>query len=248
MSKIEWTERTWNPVTGCTKVSAGCKHCYAEVMARRLNGMGNPRYANGFEVTLHRDKIREPLSWRKPQIVFVNSMSDLFHKTVPDEFIAGICHTMKDASHHVFQVLTKRHERLQSLLSGKLRWAGELENVWWGVSVEDRKHGLPRIEALRETPAYVRFLSCEPLLEGLGPLNLTGIHWVIVGGESGHHARPMQAQWARNIRRDCFKQSVPFFFKQWGGTPKEKASNGRLLDGKLHDEFPLWATNRGKDA
>jgi len=237
-SAIEWTETTWNPVTGCTKVSPGCKNCYAERMARRLQLMGQERYRNGFAVTLQPDLIEVPLKWRKPRIVFVNSMSDLFHDDVAEEFIAQVFGTMRLASQHTFQVLTKRSGRLRDL-APSLHWP---ENLWMGVSVENQKH-VPRIADLVETPAAVRFLSVEPLLGPIPELPLDGIHWVIVGGESGPKARCMDPSWARDIRDRCVALDVPFFFKQWGGTNKKKA--GRELDGRTWDEMP---TSSAEDA
>jgi protein gp37 len=236
-SRIEWTDATWNPVRGCTKVSPGCKHCYAETFAERFRGVPGHPFEQGFDLRLVADKLEQPLRWRAPRRIFVNSMSDLFHERVPDNYIAEVGRVMARASWHVFQVLTKRHTRLQTLLSNELRWMGELPNVWYGVSVENRNHGLRRIDALRQTPAVVRFLSIEPLLEDLGPLDLAGIHWVIVGGESGRHARPISAAWVRNIQRQCAWHHVPFFFKQWGGV--RKSETGRSLNGRTYDEFPL---------
>ncbi len=230
-SKIEWTESTWNPVTGCDKVSQGCKHCYAETMAKRLYAMRNPRYRNGFSVTLHEDLIELPLRWKKPRTIFVNSMSDLFHKDVPDAFIRAVFDTMCRAYWHNFQILTKRSARLLEL-SNILEW---YPNIWVGVSVEDRK-SLYRIDHLRTVSAAVRFLSVEPLLESLGVINLSGISWVIVGGESGPHARPMSPSWVRDLRDQCTRAGVPFFFKQWGGVQKKKT--GRHLDGRTWDQMP----------
>ena len=230
-SKIEWTESTWNPVTGCDKVSQGCKHCYAETMAKRLYAMGNPRYRNGFSVTLHEDLIELPLRWKKPRTIFVNSMSDLFHKDVPDAFIKAVFDTMRRAYWHNFQILTKRSARLLEL-SNILEW---YPNIWIGVSVEDRK-SLYRIDHLRTVSASVRFLSVEPLLESLGAINLSGISWVIVGGESGPHARPMSPSGVRDLRDQCTRAGVPFFFKQWGGVQKKKT--GRHLDGRTWDQMP----------
>ncbi len=231
-SSIEWTESTWNPVTGCTKISSGCLNCYAERMARRLKAMGQKNYRNGFKVTCHKHTLDMPLQWKKPQMVFVNSMSDLFHKDVPDDFILDIFLTMEKALQHQYQILTKRAERLAKL-SPELSW---LENIWMGVTVEaaDYKY---RIDYLRYTGAKVKFLSLEPLLDDLGELNLDEIDWVIVGGESGPGARPIEINWVRNIREQCLTQNVPFFFKQWGGTNKKKT--GRLLDGETWDEMPI---------
>lgn len=231
-SSIEWTEATWNPVTGCTKVSEGCRNCYAHRMAKRLHAMGNHRYANGFNVTLQHDLIRKPLEWKKPKRIFVNSMSDLFHKDVPDSFIFSVFETMIEASHHTFQVLTKRSERLAEL-GERLPWAN---NIWIGVSVEN-ENVLSRIDNLRKVPADVRFLSCEPLIGPLDKLNLNGIHWVIVGGESGPGSRPMKEEWVTSIRDQCEEQNTAFFFKQWGGVQKHRF--GRELEGKTYDEYPV---------
>lgn len=235
-SSIEWTEATWNPVTGCTKISDGCKNCYANTMAKRLHAMGNPRYENGFNVTLHRDLIALPLSWKKPRTIFVNSMSDLFHKDIPLEFIQKVFETMRVASWHTFQILTKRSDRLLEI-SRELPWPS---NVWQGVSVEN-SDVLYRIDELRKVPAQTRFLSVEPLLGPINKLDLTGIHWVIVGGESGHGARPMNPDWVRTIRDQCIEQKVPFFFKQWGGVQKHRT--GRILDDLVWDEYPLIHRN-----
>lgn len=230
-SSIEWTETTWNPVTGCTKVSPGCKHCYAERMAKRLKAMGQSRYADGFRVTLQSDLAEEPLRWRKARRVFVNSMSDLFHPDVPIAFILKIFETMEKAYWHQFQVLTKRPERLR-MLADRLPWP---PNLWMGVSVE-RQDYFWRIAELVEVPAAIRFLSLEPLLGPLPSLPLKGIDWVIVGGESGPGARPIAIDWVREIRGRCVEQKVPFFFKQWGGTRKSRT--GRELDGRTWSEFP----------
>ena len=230
-SSIEWTESTWNPVTGCTKVSPGCKRCYAERMAIRLKAMGQPNYARGFEVALHERVLELPLTWKKPQTVFVNSMSDIFHEQVPEDFIRRVLDVMRRASWHTFQVLTKRAERLETL-GQSLDWP---TNVWMGVSVETRKY-LSRIDRLRRTPARVKFISFEPLLEGLGVMNLTGVDWAIVGGESGPGARAIDKAWVVEIREQCLAAGVPFFFKQWGGINKKKA--GRLLDGRTWNGLP----------
>jgi protein gp37 len=230
-SSIEWTEGTWNPVTGCSKISPGCKHCYAERMATRLHGMGQPRYRNGFEVTLQPDLVRLPLRWKQPRAIFVNSMSDLFHEEIPEGFIADVFQTMRDAHWHTFQILTKRAERLKDL-AARLSWP---MNVWMGVSIESPRYSA-RIDHLRAVPAAVRFLSVEPLLARIPSLNLPGVDWVIVGGESGPGARPMEAAWVRELRDRCVLDGVPFFFKQWGGTRKKR--NGRLLDGRTWDEMP----------
>lgn len=238
-SKIEWTEHTWNPVTGCTKVSPGCKHCYAEQLAKRLKRMGAPGYENGFKLTLHPDRLGDPLERKKPTIWFVNSMSDLFHERVPFEFIDQVMDTIRQTPQHRYQILTKRPARMAEYFTQRKATT----NAWLGTSVEDRKYGVPRIGTLRGIEAAVRFLSIEPLLEDLGPLDLSGISWVIVGGESGSKARPMDPAWARSIRDQCKKAKVAFFFKQWGshgpdGIRRLKRANGRLLDGKLHDQMP----------
>jgi protein gp37 len=230
-SGIEWTDATWNPVTGCTKVSPGCKNCYAERLAARLRAMGNPRYRNGFVVTLQPDQLDLPLRWRRPKRIFVNSMSDLFHESVPDEYIRQVFDMMERAHWHVFQILTKRSERLVAL-APSLPWP---PHVWQGVSVESEKY-VGRIEDLRQVPAAVRFLSVEPLLGPIPQLPLDRIHWVIVGGESGPGRRAASPEWVRLVRDQCVAAGVPFFFKQWGGrTPK---SRGRLLDGRTWDEMP----------
>jgi len=230
-SNIEWTEMTWNPVTGCTKVSQGCKHCYAERMARRLEAMGSDRYHNGFEVTLHPDLLDVPRGWRQPRVVFVNSMSDLFHDDIPLAYIQRVFATMLDCPHHTFQVLTKRNERLAEL-APKLPWPS---NVWMGVSVEDSRV-LNRVKDLQRVPAAVRFLSLEPLIGPLEALPLEGIHWAIVGGESGPKARPMRREWVTSIFRQCRAAHVPFFFKQWGGVRKDLT--GRELNGRIYNEMP----------
>ena len=235
-SAIEWTDATWNPVRGCTKISPGCKHCYAERFAERFRGVPGHPFEQGFDIRLVPEKLDQPLRWRSARRIFVNSMSDLFHDRVPSEYISRVGRVMRDAEWHTFQVLTKRHERLRSLLNGELHWMGALPNVWWGVSVEDREHGLPRIDSLRSTNARVRFLSVEPLLEGLGEINLSGIDWVIVGGESGPRARPMERAWVCGILSQCEAAGVPFFFKQWGGVQKKLA--GRSLYGRTYDQLP----------
>jgi protein gp37 len=237
-SSIEWTDSTWNPVRGCTKISPGCKHCYAERFAERFRGVSGHPFEQGFDIRLIPDKLRAPLDWRTPKKIFVNSMSDLFHEDVPVEYIARVGRVMKQADWHVYQILTKRHVRMQRLLSGSLRWMSNLKQSWFGVSVEDRKYGLPRIDRLRETPAQVRFLSVEPLLENLGSLDLRNIDWVIVGGESGPHSRPMHQQWVLSILDQCREQNVPFFFKQWGGVRKHQT--GRFLLGRTYDDFPSF--------
>ena len=230
-SNIEWTEMTWNPVTGCTKVSQGCKHCYAERMAKRLEAMGAERYRNGFRVTLHPDAIELPRRWRQPRVVFVNSMSDLFHEEVPLAYIQRVFATMRDCTHHTFQVLTKRSDRLAEL-APKLPWP---QNVWMGVSVEDARV-LHRIDDLQRVSAAVRFLSLEPLIGALDALPLHGIHWAIVGGESGPGARPMRREWVTSIFRQCRAAGVPFFFKQWGGVRKDLT--GRKFNGRTYSEMP----------
>lgn len=235
-STIEWTDATWNPVRGCTKVSPGCKRCYAEAFAERFRGVPAHAYEQGFDLRLVPEKLTEPLLWADPRMVFVNSMSDLFQDGVSDDYILAVARVMEAATWHTFQVLTKRPERLQALLSTRLNFASRLAHVWWGVSVEDRRYGCPRIEILRETPASVRFLSIEPLLEGLGPLDLRGIDWVIVGGESGPGARPIRREWVEEIRRQCRALKIPFFFKQWGGVQKKR--HGRELNGRTYDELP----------
>ena len=236
-SGIEWTDATWNPVTGCTKVSPGCKNCYAERLAARLHAMGNPRYRNGFAVTLHPDQLTLPLRWRRPKRVFVNSMSDLFHEAVPDEYLRRVFDMMAEADWHTFQILTKRSDRL-AVLAPDLPWP---PNVWQGVSVENARY-TSRIADLQMVPAAVRFLSVEPLLGAIPNLPLDGIHWVTFGGESGGGRRPMEAAWARDIRHQCADAGVAFFFKQWGGrTPQ---AGGRLLDGRTWDETPSVGTGR----
>lgn len=235
-SSIEWTDATWNPVRGCTKISPGCKHCYAEVFAERFRGVPGHPYEQGFNLRLVPEKLAEPLRWQTPKMIFVNSMSDLFHDGVPDEYIEAVATVMVKARWHTYQVLTKRSARMTSLLRGRLRFAAESPHIWWGVSVENKQHGLPRLCDLQKSPAAVRFLSVEPLLEGLGSLNLDGIHWVIVGGESGHGARPLKKEWVTSIRDQCTGAGIPFFFKQWGGVHKKRA--GRALDGQIYDGFP----------
>ena len=231
LTSIEWTEASWNPVTGCSKVSEGCRHCYAERLAGRLCSMGLKTYRNGFLVTLHQDALTIPLRWRKPRMIFVNSMSDLFHEEVPDEFIISVFDVMAEAPRHTFQILTKRPDRLLELHE-RLTW---LPNVWMGVSVELEKH-LCRIECLRKTAAAVKFVSFEPLLGPVQGADLIGIDWVIVGGESGPGARPMKAEWVESLRDASVSSSIPFFFKQWGGVNKKRA--GRMLDGRLYEEYP----------
>ncbi|KUJ86489.1 MAG: Gp37Gp68 family protein [Halomonas sp. 54_146] len=238
-SSIEWTEHTWNPMTGCTKVSPGCKHCYAEEMAKRLQAMGTPGYENGFELSLLEERLEQPFRRKKPTKYFVNSMSDLFHEAVPVEFLDRVFDVIRRTPHHTYQILTKRAERMS-------RYFETIEaptNAWIGVSVEDKKYGVPRIQHLRDVAATVRFLSVEPLLEDVGPLDLTDIHWVIVGGESGRYARPLKEEWVNQVRQQCEDQGVAFFFKQWGtwgadGKKRNKKANGRELQGKVWDEMP----------
>lgn len=235
-SKIEWTQMTWNPVTGCSKVSQGCKYCYAERLAQRLQAMGNKRYPNGFKVTLHADLIELPFRWKEPSIIFVNSMSDLFHEKIPLDFIRRVFNTMERCPQHIFQILTKRSMRLKALAE-ELPWPS---NVWMGVSVEDIRV-LNRIYDLQHVPAHIRFLSCEPLIGPLNNLPLEGIRWVIVGGESGPKARPMKEEWVQSILRQCHGSGIPFFFKQWGGVRKDL--NGRELNGRTYDELPRSTYN-----
>jgi len=235
-SSIEWTDATWNPVRGCTKISPGCKHCYAEVFAERFRGVPGHPYEQGFDLRLVPEKLAEPLRWQSPKMIFVNSMSDLFHEGVSDEYIEMVARVMVKAEWHTYQILTKRSARMTSLLRGRLRFAAEVPHIWWGVSVENKQHGLPRLHDLQQASVAVRFLSIEPLLEGLGRLKLKGIHWVIVGGESGRGARPLKEEWVTSIRDQCIQEGVPFFFKQWGGAQKRRA--GRMLGGQTYDGFP----------
>ncbi len=230
-SSIEWTESTWNPVTGCTKVSPGCRHCYAETLAERWRGTPDHPYEQGFDLRLWSDRLDLPLTWRKPRTIFVNSMSDLFHERIPLDFVREVFRVMERASWHTFQILTKRASRLAELAPG-LNWP---DNVWMGVSVETPQY-LWRLERLRQVPAVVRFVSFEPLLAQIGTIDLREIRWVIVGGESGRRARPMKPEWVREIRDQCLQAEVPFFFKQWGGTNKKKA--GRILDSLTWDDMP----------
>ena len=239
-SKIEWTDATWNPVRGCTKVSPGCKHCYAETFAERFRGVPGHPFEHGFDLRLVPEKLGDPIRWSTPRKIFVNSMSDLFHPEVPDDYIESVCRVMLAANWHTYQVLTKRADRMSALLQTTLRKAAGASHIWWGVSVENQAHGLPRIELLRKAKPAVAFLSIEPLLEDLGTFRLKGIHWAIVGGESGHGARPIEAAWVRSIRAQCRAQKVPFFFQLWGGV--RKALNGRELDGRTYDEFPEIAS------
>lgn len=232
-SNIEWTEMSWNPVTGCTKISTGCKYCYAEAFAKRLKAMGQDKYKNGFNLTLHPEALNEPYKWKKSKVVFVNSMSDLFHKDIPVEYVQKVFRVMNENPHHVFQVLTKRADILMYYDNeGWLNWS---HNIWMGVSIENETVK-NRIDNLQQTKARVKFISCEPLLGQLQDMDLTSIDWVIVGGESGPNARPMKNEWFSNIKEQCQQTGVAFFFKQWGGINKKKA--GRLLDGKTYDEMP----------
>ena len=235
-SKIEWTDATWNPVRGCTKISPGCLHCYAETFAERWRGVPGHPFEQGFDLRVVPEKLGDPLRWGTSRMIFVNSMSDLFHEKVSDDYIVSVARVMAAANWHTYQVLTKRADRLQKLLKGKLGFAAKQQHIWWGVSVENQKHGIPRIDLLRKSPAQVRFLSVEPLLENLGPINLDGINWVIVGGESGPGARPMDLNWVRDIHAQCRRAKIKFFFKQWRGVRKSEA--GRELDSQTYDEFP----------
>jgi len=235
-STIEWTDATWNPVRGCAKISPGCKHCYAATFAERFRGVPHHPYEQGFDLRLVPEKLAEPIRWPCPKTIFVNSMSDLFQEDVSEAYIEECVQVMQLASWHTYQVLTKRATRLRDMLQNCLLFSSQLDHIWWGVSVEDRKYGVPRIDALRNAPAGLRFLSIEPLLEDLGEINLSGIGWVIVGGESGAGARPMQESWVINIREQCLAAKVPFFFKQWGGVRKSEA--GRILEGRTYDDMP----------
>ncbi len=238
-TSIEWTESTWNPVTGCTKLSPGCKHCYAERMAKRLKAMGQVNYANGFKVAVHERALELPLTWRKPQTIFVNSMSDLFHESVPVDFILRVFEVMRKANWHQYQVLTKRAERLEEL-NAIIPWA---PHIWMGVSVESQDYAF-RIDHLRRTHAQIKFVSFEPLLGPVDTLDLRDVHWAIVGGESGPGSRPMREEWVVVIREHCRRAKVPFFFKQWGGVNKKR--NGRLLDGRTWDEMPSLPQNMNR--
>lgn len=243
-SKIEWTEQTWNPTTGCTKVSSGCEHCYAEVMANRLEAMGVNGYENGFKLSILPERLIEPLNRRKPTTYFVNSMSDLFHNEVPFQFLDQVFDVIQSTPQHTYQILTKRAARMRSYFVQGRRTVPR--NVWLGVSVENRRHGLPRIDELREIEASIRFLSVEPLLEDLGQIDISGIHWVIVGGESGPKARPMKYEWVESIKKQCEKRRVAFFFKQWGGwgadgKKRSKKENGRIFAGRTWDQMPAMS-------
>lgn len=236
-SKIEWTDATWNPIRGCKKISPGCKHCYAETFAERFRGVPDHPYQYGFDLRLVPHKLSEPLHWTSPKTVFVNSMSDLFQEDVPTDYIIKVAQIMAATEWHTYQVLTKRSVRMKNLLRNELRFAAALPHIWWGVSVENKRHGVPRIKHLKESPAQVRFLSVEPLLEDIGQIDLEGIHWVIVGGESGPGFRKMKSEWVDSILRQCEHSDTPFFFKQWGGFPKSK--NGRDLNDRTYDSMPL---------
>jgi protein gp37 len=230
-SKIEWTEETWNPITGCTKYSEGCMHCYAATFARRLHAMGNPRYAKEFQVTIHEDLFDKPLEWSKPKMIFVNSMSDLFHEDIPDDIIFRIFETINKATWHTFQILTKRSKRL-AYLAGKINWTN---NIWMGISVEN-KETLCRCEDLKQTNAHIKFVSAEPLLESIAEIDLQGIDWLIVGGESGAGSRPMDKEWVVELKQLATNSNTAFFFKQWGGFNKKK--NGKQLDGEIFQAYP----------
>lgn len=245
-STIEWTDATWNPVRGCTKISPGCKHCYAERFAERFRGVPGHPFEQGFDLRLVPEKLADPLRWKTPKMIFVNSMSDLFHEGVPDEYIEAVARVMVQAKWHTFQILTKRSMRLRDLLKTRLKFAAHRPNIWWGVSVENKGYGLPRISHLRQSGALVKFLSVEPLIEDLGVVNLSEIDWMIVGGESGPGARPIEARWVRSLRKQCRQSGVKFFFKQWGGVRKHLA--GRLLDGRIYNEFPDRAVAPVPDA
>ena len=238
-SKIEWTEETWNPSAGCTKISSGCKNCYAETMAIRLKGRGTVGYENGFKFNPVPSRLNDPLKRKKPTVYFVNSMSDIFHENMPEEYLDRIFEVIENTPHHTYQILTKRADRMYDYFSKK----PVPSNVWLGVTVEDKQQGLPRIDKLRHLKAKVLFLSVEPLLEDLGAMNLTNIDWVIVGGESGHKARPMDKEWVLNIKQQCEAEGIAFFFKQWGGTNKKK--NGRLLESRTWDEMPVTLFPQG---
>lgn len=241
-SRIEWTEQTWNPAVGCTKISSGCKHCYAESMAKRLKAMGTPGYENGFALQILPQRLHDPIKRKKPTVYFVNSMSDLFHDRIPDSYIEQVFEVINQTPQHTYQILTKRAARMARYFKKR----SVPDNAWLGVTVENRKHGVPRIDHLRKVPVRIRFLSIEPLLEDVGALDLEGIHWVIVGGESGPKARPMKQEWADSVRLQCAKQKVAFFFKQWGGwgadgQRRAKSANGRELNGRTWDEMPKKA-------
>jgi protein gp37 len=240
-SKIEWTETTWNPVRGCTKISPGCKNCYAEVFAERFRGVPGHPFEQGFDLRLVPAMVTAPFAWTRPQRVFVNSMSDLFHKEIPDEYIELVCTAMQEANWHTYQVLTKRPDRMADLLTGRLSRFTACDNIWWGTTVEDAEHAALRIPHLARVPAARRFLSAEPLLTDLGVIQLGGVGWVIAGGESGRRARPIDADWVRSIRDQCLVAGVPFFFKQWGG-PRKKET-GKTLDGQTWLQYPTFVAH-----
>lgn len=240
-SSIEWTDATWNPTRGCTKISAGCKNCYAETLAERFRGVPNHPFEFGFDLKLIPEKLYDPIKWQTPKKIFVNSMSDLFHKDIPDDYIYKVFSIMKIADWHTYQVLTKRPERMKKMFDSTLSEFSNLSHIWLGVSVENRKQGIPRINLLRNTNVSIRFLSIEPLLEDLGILDLKNMNWVIVGGESGNHARPMEESWVISIQKQCQKAKVPFFFKQWGGVRKHLT--GRELRGNYYNELPKYQMN-----
>ena len=244
-SEIEWTDATWNPVRGCTKVSPGCKFCYAERFAERFRGVPGHPFEQGFDLRLVPDKLTDPLKWQTPKMIFVNSMSDLFQEGVSDDYIETVSRVMVHANWHTFQVLTKRSLRMRDLLRTKLRFAAKQKHIWWGVSVEDKRYGVPRIAHLSDSGAAVKFLSVEPLIEDIGTIDLDRIDWVIVGGESGPGARPIEARWVRSLRKQCRDAEVKFFFKQWGGVRKHLT--GRTLDGRIYSEFPERAVQLAPD-
>jgi protein gp37 len=244
-TKIEWTDATWNPVRGCTKISPGCAHCYACTFAERFRDVPGHPYERGFDLRLVPEKLRHPLLWRKAKRIFVNSMSDLFHEGVPDDYIIEVARVMTAASWHTFQVLTKRSGRMSDLLNGKIRSSADQRHIWWGVSVENRRHGLPRIQHLQQSAASHRFLSIEPLLEDLGMLELGGIEWVIVGGESGPKARPIELEWIRSILQQCEQSGVAFFLKQLGGRKSKRGGDEALLDGKHWRQYPFGLRMKG---
>ena len=240
-SKIEWTESTWNPTRGCTKITPGCTHCYAETFAERFRGVKGNAYEQGFDFRLVPEKLDQPKRWKRPRMIFTNSMSDIFHEKCPDDYIMKFAKVMLEADHHTYQVLTKRHERMRDLLNTKLQTVADLTHIWWGVSVEDKKYGLPRIETLKEAKVAVRWLSIEPLLEDLGVVDFTGIHWVVVGAESGHGCRLCELDWLRSLRDQCQAQGVPFFLKQLGGFPDKRGHDKAVLDGRAWKEWPVHA-------
>ena len=237
-SGIEWTEATWNPIRGCKKISPGCTHCYAETFAERFRGTPGHPYEQGFDFIKVPEKLDQPKRWKKPRVIFVNSMSDMFFEECDDDYIVEMCKVMMEADHHTYQILTKRSERMRDLLNSKLKFVADLPHIWWGVSVENKKHGLPRVKHLQDAKCAIRMLSAEPLLEDLGNFDLSGIHWVIVGGESGPGCRPMSIDWARNIKNQCRSAGVAFFLKQLGGHPNKKGHDQAVLDGQRWTEMP----------